>query len=95
MLMILGAIMFTLWLVATMAFIWRLMYGRPIGLQMAVLAYFVTASTFNSFGRKDQNYVVMVCAVTCAARALSARKEKREEREVLLYTPGALHAVNI
>jgi hypothetical protein len=68
--MFLGGIMFPIWLAATAAFVWRLMRGKPPALQLAVLAYFVVASTSNSFGRKDLIYSFMVSAVICAAQAL-------------------------
>ena len=66
----LGAIMFPFWAVGLAAFLWKLMRDRPLALKMAVLGYFVVASTSNSFGRKDSIYLIMVSAVTCAARML-------------------------
>lgn len=79
--MYLGAIMFTVWLVMTFAFAWRLTKGRPLALQLAVLAYYVSASTSNSFGRKDSVYTIMVAAVVCAANALiPPPKPERLER---------------
>ncbi|MDX2028311.1 MAG: VpsF family polysaccharide biosynthesis protein [Alphaproteobacteria bacterium] len=78
MFMNLGAFLFPFWLMATLAFALYLMRGRPLALQIAVLAYFITASTSNSFGRKDSTYLIMACAVTCAARGLlSARGKAR------------------
>jgi hypothetical protein len=77
MLMSLGALMFPIWLLFTLAFICRLMRGQPLGLQLAVLAYFVTASTSNSFGRKDADYAIMVCAVIAASRSLALPRPGR------------------
>lgn len=77
MFMNLGLVMFGFWFVATFAFVVSLLRGRPLALQIAVLAYFVVASTSNSFGRKDSTYLIMVCAVTCAARSLLDSRKKR------------------
>lgn len=66
MFMMLGGIVFPVWLVATLAFARRLMRHQPLALQLAVLGYYVIASTSNSFGRKDSTYLIMVCAVLCA-----------------------------
>jgi len=73
MFMYLGIIAFPFWLLATLAFIYKLMQGKSLALKLAVLAYFITASTSNSFGRKDSTYLIMVCAVICAARAIQMR----------------------
>lgn len=70
MFMFLGAILFPLWLAATGAFLYRLMQGQTLALQCAVWSYILIASTFNSFGSKDSTYLIMVCAVICAARAI-------------------------
>jgi hypothetical protein len=77
MLVHLGAIMFPIWLAFTLAFISRLTLGQPLGLQLAVLTYFITASTSNSFGRKDSNYAIMVCAVVAASRSLALPRTRR------------------
>ncbi len=74
MLMYCGAVVFPFWLAATLAFMYRLMRNQPLVLQLAVLAYFLVASTSNSFGRKDSTYLIMVCAVICAARSLRGDK---------------------
>ncbi len=71
MLMFLGGLMFPFWFAATLAFIWRLMRRQPLALKLAVIAYFAVASTSNSFGRKDSNYLIMVSAVICASRVLA------------------------
>lgn len=68
--MSLGIIMFSFWCLATIAFIYKLMENKPVALQLAVIAYFIIASTSNSFGRKDANYALMVSAVLSAAKAL-------------------------
>lgn len=68
--MYLGLITFPFWLMATFAFIVRLMKNQPLALQLAVLDYFLVASTANSFGRKEANYAIMVSAVICAGRTL-------------------------
>ncbi|MGB4100939.1 MAG: VpsF family polysaccharide biosynthesis protein [Alphaproteobacteria bacterium] len=70
MFMYLGGLMFPFWLLMTGVFVWDLMRSKPMGLKLAVLSYFLVASTSNSFGRKDSTYLIMVCAVICAARAL-------------------------
>lgn len=75
MLMYLGAIMFPFWLLMTGVFVWDLLRGKPLALQMAVISYFAVATTSNSFGRKDSTYLIMVCAVICAARALAYNAE--------------------
>ena len=72
MFMTLGGLMFPFWLAATLGFIWRLMRGQPWALKLAVLSYFLVASTSNSFGRKDSTYLIMVSAVICAARVLAS-----------------------
>ncbi len=70
MLLLLGAIFFTLWLIMTIIFIVRLLYGKPLAMKMAVMIYFAIASTSNSFGRKDSIYAFTVAAIICAARTL-------------------------
>lgn len=67
MLMFFGAILFPFWLLATGAFLYRLLYGKPLALQFAVVSYIVIASTFNSFGTKDSTYLIMTTVVVCAA----------------------------
>lgn len=68
--MYLGGVMFAFWLATTLAFISRLMKFQPFTLQMVVIAYFIIASTSNTFGRKDANYAIMVSMVICMARIL-------------------------
>ena len=68
MFMLLGAIMFPFWLGMTGVFIWKLQNKKPLMLKMVILAYFLIASTSNSFGRKDAIYALMVAIVTCAGR---------------------------
>lgn len=69
MLMYLGMVAFPLWFIGTMRFAHLLARGNPLALQLAVLAYFVIASSYNSFGCKSTLYPIMVCAVVCASRA--------------------------
>ena len=73
--MLCGLITFPFWLALTFAFIGRLMKGNPVALQLGVLAYYITASTSNSFGRKDSTYLIMVSAVICASRLLHQKRE--------------------
>jgi len=73
MLLYLGALAFPFWLIATFVFLRRLMRGLPLALKLAVVAYFLIASTSNSFGRKDANYALMVAAVICASRGARDR----------------------
>ena len=82
MFMALGAVMFPLWLAATLAFARRLLRGQSLAGQLTVWAYFITASTSNSFGRKDSVYLIMACVVTCLAqiRKASSRRWLRNER---------------
>jgi len=68
MIMFLGWLAFPFWLAVTGAFALRLMRNQPLALKLAVIAYFLTASTSNSFGRKDSIYLIMVCAVICVSR---------------------------
>ena len=63
MMMFLVAVVFPVWFLATLAFAYKLIRGKPLALQMAVVAYFIVASTSNSFGRKDSTYLLMVGAV--------------------------------
>ncbi len=62
-----GAPLFIVWLAATVAFVWWLLRDKSLTLQIAALSYFAVASTYNSFGAKDPGYLIMVCAVICAA----------------------------
>lgn len=66
--MYLGAVAFPIWLITTFAFIWWVNKGKPLALQLAMFAYFIIASTSNSFGRKDSTYLMTVTIVLCAAR---------------------------
>lgn len=70
MLMRLGIVMFAVWLLSTVVFIFQLIRSKPLALQLAIVAYFITASTSNSFGRKDSTYLIMICAIMCASAAL-------------------------
>ncbi len=88
MFMYFGGIFFVIWFFATMACIFQLLRGKPLALQLAVLSYFAVASTSNSFGRKDSTYLIMVCAVICAARALTLMQE--QEKTPPIPEPAAL-----
>jgi len=68
MFMWLGAIMFPVWLAATVFFVRALLRHQHFATQLAVWAYYAIASTSNSFGRKDSTYLIMVCAVMCLKR---------------------------
>lgn len=68
----LGFITFPFWLAATIWFICHLGKNKPLALQMAIAAYFMIATLSNTFGRKDANYAIMVCAVVCAGRLLNS-----------------------
>jgi hypothetical protein len=68
-----GAVAFVFWLIATLAFILALIKGKPLGLKLTVLGYYLIASTSNSFGRKDSIYVIMTAGVICAARSLRGK----------------------
>ena len=70
MFMNLGGVFFVFWLAATLLFVRQLLEGRPLPHKLAVLGYFAIASTFNSFGTKDQMYPIMVSVTVCAARAV-------------------------
>jgi polysaccharide biosynthesis protein VpsF len=78
MLLNIGLLLYPFWLTAIVLFIGKLMSGQPLALKLAVLAYYVTASTSNSFGRKDSTYVIMVGAVICAATLLRGARHQRE-----------------
>ena len=81
MFMNLGIFMFLFWLAATVFFNWTLLKGQPLALKMAGIGYFVIASTSNSFGRKDVNYLIMISAIVCASGLLySARSCLRHSR---------------
>ncbi len=64
-----GAIFFVLWLLCTLAFVFRLLRGQTLGPMLAVIGYYVVASTENSFGRKDVNYMLMAGFILCVAAA--------------------------
>jgi hypothetical protein len=80
--MSLGAIVFPFWLMATLAFIYRLMKKQPLALRFAVLSYFLIASTANSFGRKDANYLIMASAAICAGRMGGKTQPKPEAMDI-------------
>lgn len=79
MFMLLGAIMFCLWLPTTLVFAWTLMKDKPFALKVMVLAYYITVSTSNSFGRKDSLYTIMTAIVVCAARGLEMDAMKKQQ----------------
>lgn len=65
-----GLLFFPIWLLTFIGFIVRCGRGQPLALQLAICTYFLIASTYNSFGRKDSVYLLMIAVVTCAANAL-------------------------
>ena len=68
MFMHLGAVAFPVWLLATFAFVRRLINDQPFALMLTATSYFLIASTFNSFASKEAVYLIMVSAVVCASR---------------------------
>ncbi|MDE1900764.1 MAG: VpsF family polysaccharide biosynthesis protein [Alphaproteobacteria bacterium] len=66
MFMFLGAIMFTLWLCGLAAVVRRLTSNASPALTMAVIGYFVIASSSNSFGRKDPMFLLLPGLIICA-----------------------------
>ena len=52
----LGVVVFPVWVAATVAFFWRLVRHQPFALKLAVINYFLIASTFNSFAVKNSMY---------------------------------------
>jgi hypothetical protein len=64
----LGLVFFTLWLLALLAFVYELMRNKPFILKLAILGYFLLASAFNSFGRKDFLFTLMCAVVICISR---------------------------
>jgi len=64
--MMLGGIMFTLWGAGLAVFLGRLMMGASPALKIAIINYFVIASTSNSFGRKDSMFLLLPGLVVCA-----------------------------
>jgi hypothetical protein len=83
MFMLLGAIMFCFWLPMTILFAWKLMKDKPFALKVTVMAYYITVSTSNSFGRKDSLYTIMTAVVICAARALELSAIKQQQEALL------------
>ncbi len=79
MFMYMGALVFPFWLAGISAFIYTLMKGQTLPLQFAVLAYFMIASTSNSFGHKDANFAIMVCVITCAAQMAKHKIQGADE----------------
>jgi hypothetical protein len=78
MFMSMGFIAFPPWLAATLAFVYKLIIRQKLALQLAVLSYFIIASTSNSFGRKDSTYLIMVSTVICASRILWFAETSKE-----------------
>lgn len=76
MLMQLGVVFFAVWLLLTTAFVRELMRGQTFILRLGILTYFVLASAFNSFGRKDFIYMLMVASVVCVARGFPPETPK-------------------
>jgi hypothetical protein len=74
MFLVMGGGFFILWTVATVNFLCTLMRRRSLALICATLAYFIIASTSNSFGRKDVLYPSMIALMACATASASRRK---------------------
>jgi hypothetical protein len=64
----LGGIVFPIWLAGLAVVIWRLGSGTSPAIKMAVIEYFLIASTSNSFGRKDLVFGVIGGIAVCARR---------------------------
>jgi hypothetical protein len=79
MFMFLGAIMFTLWFCGWSAFVMRLMAGASPALKLAVIEYFIIATTSNSFGRKDPVYLILAGIVVCAKRLKQLEDHRQRE----------------
>ena len=74
MFLIMGGGFFVLWAVAAVNFLRILMRRAPLALICALLAYFIIASTSNSFGRKDTVYPAMIGLMACATASTGCRK---------------------
>lgn len=72
MLMKLGFIQFTIWLVASMYFIFTISRNTPFPLKLSLLMYVLIASTFNSFGSKDLNYPITLFSFMVFSRYVCA-----------------------
>lgn len=60
MLLKMGAIQFTAWLIASLYFIYTISRNTPFVLKLSLVMYVLIASTFNSFGSKDLNYPITI-----------------------------------
>ena len=69
-----GAVFFMIWLAGLLVFVLELMSKKPFILRLLIVIYFVVASAFNSFGRKDFLFLVMVMSVICAARGFEIKQ---------------------
>lgn len=68
-----GAILFFIWLTATAVFLYTLFRNQSAALKCAVISFLLIATSYNSFGTKDANYLIMVCAVICASKVIEAK----------------------
>jgi hypothetical protein len=80
MFLILGGGGFVLWLAATGWFFRNLLRGQSLTLRLALIAYFLIASTSDSFGRKDTIYPATIGVIACAT---ASRRLQRTEKNVL------------
>ena len=85
MFMFTGGIIFPIWLLATCLFVYHLQHKTPLIVKMVVIAYFVIASTANSFGRKDVNYPIMVCLASCAKITTRKRANSFSTNSSVVY----------
>jgi len=75
-----GLIFFMIWLVGLFVFVRALIRDKPFALGLLVVIYFIVASAFNSFGRRDSLFLVMIMAVICASRGFELKQN--QERSV-------------
>lgn len=95
MFMNMGGVMFTIWLGITVLFIRNLLRSGFFVFQLAAISYFLVSSTFNSFGRKDSTYLIMVSMVICAVRAMLPYKQQACETAAgELYNRPTLSALS-
>jgi hypothetical protein len=76
MFMFLGGIMFIPWICGLIAFLRKLMSGASPALKIAILEYFLIASTSNSFGRKDPVFLIIIGITVCVKRLNKAETEQ-------------------
>jgi hypothetical protein len=77
MLLYMGVIFFSLWLVLLTVYIVSLMRESPAALKMSIVMYMVIASTSNSFGRKDNIFALLPALVICTKSFIADRNRKK------------------